>query len=149
MKIINNITAVPPGTYEGWYWLSDATKPVMLQNASAFEAPLQGIPFVIEGQLYDKAAQRSISIRNVDGRCIITQYELDDIGSEMEQEPRTVLGHRLRENDQPWLKIIDIWKEQPDPLCAGFPVLQPHCSVFTGFTINPSTPNLKNATSQE
>lgn len=124
-------------SYEGWYWMSHETQPVRLQNEPFVPSLLTHLPFVAEAQLYDKDSGQSISIRNVDGAYQIIRYDLSALAKDVQYATveRQVLGHRLAGNndDQPYLKVVDIWKETPDENCAGFSTLVPLCSVFAGF----------------
>ena len=138
-KFIKPINAVdiPPGNYEGWFWMSDAVMPVRM-NGSPFTADqLTEMPFVVEAQLYDTAAKVSLSIRHFDGAYCIVQYDLAAIlDGKYEQKCRTLLGHRLSGNEdhQPWVKVVDVWMEHDDEYCAGMKALLPLCSIFTGFS---------------
>lgn len=130
---LRNDNRIPEATYDGWYWLSNANMPKMLNREKFDEALLAKLPFVIEAHLYDAATQTSISIKNVDGAYRIIQYQLKDLDG-YEVLERSYVGHRLhQEGPQPILKFKEVWKEEPDILCNGMKTLVPYFTAFVGF----------------
>jgi CRISPR type III-associated protein (TIGR04423 family) len=117
--------------YEGYIWLSDQTTPQVFDGNSEQSLTLTDgeNPFVVEGQLWDAAEKRSISIRNVDGRYIVVSTDVTD--EQLKEPVVTYIPHRIQ--DVKGLKFLRIWKEQADPLCEGMSTLQLQSTVFVGF----------------
>jgi len=124
------INHVPEGSYTGYYWLSNAEKPQRVNGNFPSETFTEKLPFIVEGNIYDEANQRSISIRHNGEKHVINQYNLDDL-SGYEKNPVAFIGHRLLEKGK--VKFWEIWKEEEDPLCTGMKTLRPYARVFVGF----------------
>ena len=67
-------------SYQGYIWLSDASKPIVLDNGKLKDTDKKYFsegqnPFIVEGQLFD--GKNSFSIKNVDGKMIVVKYEVD------------------------------------------------------------------------
>ena len=74
------MTTIENARYQGYLWYSDQRQPeVYLGKTSVAELILDESknPFIIEGNLYDAERQLSISIRFVDGKYIVTRYDLN------------------------------------------------------------------------
>lgn len=129
------------GTYEGYYWLNNATAPEVLE-ASPFPTELGKLdatvnPFIIEAQLFDKENKKSISVKYVDGTYILNEYDLAEKES-ADQSDGDGCCFTLKEyfaNRMNGKKLIfrQYWKPVEDPLCEGMSVLQPSEMVFVGF----------------
>ena len=132
-------------TCEGYLWWSDQEKPkvyvegkVYIENDEQAEDNVKEFdlvngqnPFIVEGQLYDKAKHTSISIKYVDGEYIYKEFPVSptDISSDMIDKKEYFsnrMGNRL-------LKVLRYWKETPDSLCEGWNVLTIDKNVFVGF----------------
>ena len=141
---MKKIESIPSGSYVGYYWMSDAVDPVVVQNTdSSTAARINSIlssenanPFVIEGQLYDEKSKISVSIKYVDGHYILNRYDVEENIEDVDQRKQSsIVLKRYVANRMPGLKLrfLQYWREQPDPLCCGMPVLQPAEKVFVGF----------------
>ena len=123
------VESIAPGTYEGYYWMSDATEPVVLDGQEWPTRLLeQHNPFVVEAQLVDKRNGKSYSIKYADGKPIILCYDtqsLPDDENIIFEGKR--MGGRL-------LNFIRRWRPEPDDLCEGMEVLRPAEQIFVGFS---------------
>ena len=120
--------------WTGYYWLSNKTRPEILENAQLSHDVLKAeVPFVIEAQL--TCGTTSLSIRNVDGQCRITEYDSADLNDPNNTEEKFIslrMGNRRLCFKRRWLATDDV-----DNLCLAMPTLQPAGLMFTGFeTIN-------------
>lgn len=127
---------VPAGKYEGWYWLSNAQKPVMLRGESFDNELLKAgkLPFVLEANLHDRDKNVSISISAPDGQPVVTLTDLSELKDE-DTIKRTYIAHRLPE-DGLRISAIEIWLPQSMPQMDNMQTRQPVALVFTGFENN-------------
>ncbi len=129
VKKLNNLKEIPSVNYEGYIWMSNETEPKVLKNEKYDFSAISQNPFIIEGLLYDKTSQKSFHIQHV-GECLIYEYNLDEVKSE-NLVPKEYLPHRLKEVEKVCFK--QIWEEEEDKNCEGFPVLNLKVIVFCGF----------------
>ena len=138
---MDTINKIPSGTYDGYYWLSDANQPVVFER-SALPSVLGNIdasqnPFIIEAQLFNPATGESFSINYIDGAYVVRAYKVsaEDIMTARARKSDTIVLKRYIANriSGKKLKFLQYWREVEDPLCAGMPVLQPAEMVFIGF----------------
>jgi CRISPR type III-associated protein (TIGR04423 family) len=118
--------------YEGYLWWSDETSPRIYKGEIVTEWPATNNPFIIEGQLFDKANRKSYSIRFVDGDYLIQCFDLNELESldsiEKEYLPNRIEGvHKLC--------FKEFWRPEKDDLCEGMEVLKPAEFVFIGFKL--------------
>lgn len=119
MKIVKSI-------YQGYLWYSDKSQPQIVDNEEfELEKSDSDNPFVIEGQLCN--GEKSISIKFVDGKYIVKEYDLKNLQGEYQEQ--TFKGNRIEKE----LCFRQYWKEQADELCENMPVLQSAELVFVGF----------------
>ncbi|MCF0210471.1 MAG: TIGR04423 family type III CRISPR-associated protein [Bacteroidales bacterium] len=114
--------------YIGYIWLSNATKPEILPSEGELDTDSVEIPFIIEGQMVDKEKTKSISIKFVDGKTIVKEYNLVDY-KEFEEEE--FIPNRMDGKEK--LLFKRVWRIEKDDLCEGWEVLQPAELVFVGF----------------
>ncbi|MDE6668211.1 MAG: TIGR04423 family type III CRISPR-associated protein [Muribaculaceae bacterium] len=129
---INNI---PEGLYEGYYWLSDADKPVVINGSfDGLKLDPDDNPFVIEAQLFDRKNNKSFSVKYTDGRYYAYRYDLTATESNNKKEEVKVQKYCSNQmSDHPWLYFHQYWRAKSDELCEGMDVLQPAEIVFVGF----------------
>lgn len=127
---INNI---PAGSYEGYYWLSNADKPVVIDGYfNGLRLNSDDNPFVIEAQLFDRENNVSFSVKYVDGKYYAYCYNLNDAtGDKEEVKVQKYCSNQM--SDHPWLYFLQYWRTESDELCDGMDVLQPAEMVFVGF----------------
>jgi CRISPR type III-associated protein (TIGR04423 family) len=121
-------------SYQGYIWLSDASKPIVLDNGKLKDTDKKYFsegqnPFIIEGQLFDEKNKRSFSIKNVEGRMIVVKYE----GDTDEEPQKFVPNSRMGLGDRK-LKFLQKWEAEPNADCENMDVLVPAGLVFLGFT---------------
>lgn len=129
------VNTIEQGNYQGYLWKSDASEPRVLNGEPFTESlvPMQN-PFIIEGQLYDADRHVSYSIRYVDGQYIIHRWDLENDlqGDDFEYTEKEAVPHRIKSGK---LIFRQYWKAEPDALCEGMKVLNPHALVFVGFKL--------------
>lgn len=145
MNKIINITDIPKGgKYEGYLWISDSDKPKVEIRNQQSEGLLTKIlseiidnsnPFIVEGHLYDEVNKKSYSIRYVDGRHIVVEYNLNNLPSDYERV--SFIGNRLDGVSN--IKFIRYWKTELDILCECMETFVPAGYVFEGFEYNKNT----------
>lgn len=122
------------GKYEGYLWWSNSTKPEVLIDKEFEELVLDEntLPFIIEGQLYEKTSKTSYSIRYIDGNyyVVMTEISADDL---LKGDVKHFLSHRMDGIGR--LVFIQYWDvaEDTDNLCEGMPTQVPGKLVFCGF----------------
>jgi CRISPR type III-associated protein (TIGR04423 family) len=112
--------------------MSDKTEPITYYNepiGNELDRTDNQNPFIIEGQLYCEEKQLSYSIKYVDGKYIITEYNLETFKNEICDE-KEYIPNRI-----PAYRIIfkQYWKQKVDELCENMEVLIPGAFVFVGF----------------
>ena len=119
-------------SYQGYIWLSDASKPIVLDNGKLKDTDKKYFsegqnPFIVEGQLFD--GKNSFSIKNVDGKMIVVKYEVDT-----DEEPQNfVPNSRMGLGDRK-LKFLQKWEVELNADRENMDVLVPAGLVFLGFT---------------
>lgn len=120
--------------WEGYYWCSDAQKP-MLINGDLFilKAVLEkGFPFVVEGHVAN--GRQSISIRHNGQAHEIRQYELASFPESQYKECAYLIRGSVLPGRE---KVVfrDVWEEVPVEVWEGenWQTLRPSARVFVGF----------------
>lgn len=135
------IADLPSYLVEGYYWLSDATEPIILLNESIDIKIFQTqLPFVVEANFYTPKEDVSISIKNIDGNYHVNLIELANIDDPL----KVVYSYKGifsalsdSEEKQQWnFKVCEIWGEMSDEMLAGMKTLVPVCLAFIGFEPN-------------
>jgi CRISPR type III-associated protein (TIGR04423 family) len=117
--------------FEGYYWYSNASKPVVLDNQRLSEALFTQLPFIIEGNLYNEEKGMSINIKNIDGQYLITQAYLGGLNPAHISE-QNYLAHDLKGIKA--IKLVHYWQESAaDDLLDGMTTLIPVWMAFKGF----------------
>ena len=138
------MTTIESAKYQGYLWYSDQRRPeVYLGNTPVAELILDKPrnPFIVEGNLYDEERQLSISVKFVDGKYIVTRYDLGTTAAdESVSEECFLTSSRIRKAagkdkaDECGTSVYKrIWKAVPDILNGGRKVLRPHGLAFAGF----------------
>lgn len=123
---------------EGYYWMSDATEPVIVNQVDSPEDWLNKLdptenPFVIEAQLFDGINKKSYSVKYVDGHYVVKSYKVEETVKDVKADYITLKRFVPNRMSKHRLLFLQYWREQEDPLCANMPVLQPAEMVFVGF----------------
>ena len=132
--------------YEGYLWRSDSKEPTFLNGTTLGSLQLvasnsgkqitfeeitnESNPFIIEGQLYSKDANLSYSIKYVDGKHYVIQFDLNNIPDDWVFDEKGFIPNRINASK---LKFRQYWKPEIDEFCKGMEVLQPAAFVFVGF----------------
>ena len=123
---------IEKSTYEGYLWYSDAAEPVLYDHKELdLEINDNANPFIIEGQLYDCARMRSISIKFVDGEYICSTYDVNPLDFNRADVELKVFHSNRMEGRK--LRFLQYWEEKEDCFCEGMKVLTPSKQVFVGF----------------
>jgi CRISPR type III-associated protein (TIGR04423 family) len=118
--------------YEGYLWWSDKSEPEMYLGDKPIDLPKEVTnPFIIEGNLWDKANKTSYLIRFINGEYWVYKFELKGISKDLITEHK-YLPNRMPENIKK-LKFKEVWEEQSDDFCGNFKVLKPAYIAFVGF----------------
>lgn len=126
--------------FQGYLWQSDQNAPTVYYDEELKELDdldnLQN-PFIIEGQLCN--GETSYSIKYVDGKYLITQYDLRKLEEEENKTytPYSYLPNRINSEKGKIEKLIfhQYWEEEstPSPECENMKTLKPAELVFRGF----------------
>lgn len=121
--------------YEGYVWWSDKDRPEVFYGDEEVEVSLNDgeNPFIIEGNLWDKATGKSIFIRYVDGRYFVneTKVKEEDRNNKERCTEKSFIAHRI--DGVRRLKFLQYWETFEDPLCKDMETLRPEKLVFIGF----------------
>lgn len=117
---------------EGYLWWSDQQNPQVYQNEAldiCFDENKN--PFVVEGQLFDKAYRKSYAVKYIDGQYVMREFNVEEQDfTNSDNELKEFFSNRM---DGRWLKFLRYWEEKEDENCMGMPVLTFTKSVFVGF----------------
>lgn len=131
-KKYNNIAEIPNRKYQGYVWLSNATKPKFLNNEEYSFASIDENPFIVEALLFCETENVTVEIKHTD-KYIISEYNLTEMGENAETVEKKYLPHRLDKVEK--LKFNQFWEAKEDNLCEGMKSLQLKATVFTGFEL--------------
>ncbi|MEO1257798.1 MAG: TIGR04423 family type III CRISPR-associated protein [Bacteroidota bacterium] len=122
------VTGIPDLQYDGYYWLSDAQKPVEL-TAEKLDTSIFGkLPFVVEANFYASTEKISIQVKHIDGAYQITKFDLREAKN---ITTASYLSHRT--NAKKYF-MVEGWEANVDPfLPEGMTTLVPAWSAFAGF----------------
>jgi CRISPR type III-associated protein (TIGR04423 family) len=132
-----NITEIPKDLkYTGYIWMSDSSIPKQYLQPTriedVFNVSDESNPFIVEGQLYSKTAEKSYSIRYIDGQHIVTEYDLKLLPKEYDL--KKFIPNRIEGVSK--ILFRQYWRPRKDELCEGMEVLVPAAYVFAGFEYN-------------
>ena len=118
-------------SYEGYFWYSNATKPEVFLGAILSKEKFTNMPFIIEGNLYCKLTNLSISIKHVDGEYLVHSVILNNL-PDRQWEEEDYIAHDLDGISK--IRMLQYWEEgEPDELLAGMTTLIPAWQAFKGF----------------
>lgn len=130
------ITDIPKtATYVGYLWMSNQTKPEIKELNEVLKSITDtSNPFIIEGQLLTDDKRKSYSIKYVDGRHLVVEYNLTTIpASWISEDIKQFIPNRLEGVSK--ILFRRYWMPKEDPLCEGMEVLIPAAYVFEGFEL--------------
>lgn len=128
-KKLNSLSEIPHGKYEGYYWMSNDKKAIIIDGNFDF-TKIQNNPFIIEGMLWDNDQNISIMIMHT-GQYNISQYNIKELPNTFD---KCYLAHGI--DGVKKVKFKQIWLPEPDPFCNDMDVLKLKAIVFTGFKTN-------------
>lgn len=119
--------------YEGYFWMSDQSQPVVLYGDQATSIVLKDgeNPFVAEALLWDQENKVSVSVRYADGHYFVATRLVREEQLDNAVTPVTYLPHRLPQVRG--LHFLRLWKQKKDPLCEDMETLELEANVFVGF----------------
>jgi CRISPR type III-associated protein (TIGR04423 family) len=131
ITIYTNLNDISSVNYEGYIWMSDETEPTVLNNKSFDFSIIETNPFIVEALLFDAKNKISIHVTH-DGAYKINSFDLNKLKEQkIELVEKEYLPHRLKGVEK--VHFVQLWKEENDPLCNDFPVLELKATVFCGF----------------
>ena len=133
---MERIDYIDKGNYEGYIWLSNNQEPRLL-DGEEFECRLDALsnPFMVEAQLYNRAAHISYSVKYIDGSYFAFRFTevvpgMSSTDTSVEIEHTSYCANRMGNRK---LVFLQYWRTRPDELCENMEVLQPAELVFVGF----------------
>lgn len=124
--------------FDGYLWLSNATKPKTMKSERVDMTLFRKLPFVVEGNLWSEELSLSIQIRNVDGEYFVHQFDLSDSEDDKLLEEKEYLAHDLDGVGK--YRVVEAWKEYRDEMLAGMATLVPAWTAFKGFVNDKNQP---------
>lgn len=133
------LAAIPVDiAFDGYLWLSNATKPKTMKSERVDMTLFRKLPFVVEGNLWSEELSLSIQIRNVDGEYFVHQFDLSDSEDDKLLEEKEYLAHDLDGVGK--YRVVEAWKEYRDEMLAGMATLVPAWTAFKGFVNDKNQP---------
>lgn len=123
--------------YSGYVWMSDENHPekVLHNEEYSLEIADEVNPFVIEAQLYAPKDKVSVSVKYVDGKYLVKEYE--NVSPESVSDTITLKEYVANPKIGGELQFLQYWDEKDDdkenPLRCGMKELRPGKLVFVGF----------------
>lgn len=123
--------------YSGYVWMSDKDHPekVLHNEEYCLERADDANPFVIEAQLYSSEDKVSVSVKYVDGKYIVKEYE--NVSPKSVSDTITLKEYDANSKIGGVLQFLQYWDEKDDdevnPLRCGMKELRPGKLVFVGF----------------
>jgi CRISPR type III-associated protein (TIGR04423 family) len=119
--------------FEGYYWYSNASKPVILNGESLDSLSIfNDLPFVVEANFYSKQEKMSIQVKNIDGTYHIAKIDLN-LPNDFVKEENFYIPHDIKITGMQKYKMVEAWEEVEDDLMEGMKVLVPSWTAFSGF----------------
>jgi CRISPR type III-associated protein (TIGR04423 family) len=118
-----SIDTIPQGNYQGYYWMSNSSKPVIQDEGDIDKSIFKELPFVVEANYYSSEADISIQIKSVDGQYLVSEINVKDC------EVIEYIGHDIGSN----YLVVEAWGEKEDDLLEGMIAKVPVWEAFKGF----------------
>jgi len=117
--------------FEGYYWYSHETEPHTINRERIDKKIFTNMPFIVEGNFFAPDEEVSISVKNIDGKYHIVQFELkgDILNGEIEKS--NYIAHDLQGIDE--FIMAEAWEPVEDELLNNMKTLVPTWSAFAGF----------------
>lgn len=135
MEKINDIPKDRP--FVGYYWMSNAQKPHVLNDETLPEEFYGQNPFVVEAELYDEENHQSFSVHQAGNvtACTVFSVKPEDIADDNDNV-RHVFFYPVRMEGIGKLEFLEYWEPvaDQDDACLGMPSLRMTKRVFVGFS---------------
>lgn len=121
------------GQYIGYIWWSNAKTPEVYDEAKTIDIVIEDNinPFIIEGMLWDKDNNISVTIKNIDGKCQISSVCVNDFKSNVKFTEKKFIAHRIKNASK--LIFRQYWELKPNKDCLNMDVYIPTKLLFVGF----------------
>jgi CRISPR type III-associated protein (TIGR04423 family) len=127
-----NIEEIPSGDYQGYYWLSNSSKPDVQYTGDIDKSLFNKLPFVIEANYYSNEKNISINVKNIDGKYVVSLIDVEGC------EATEYIGHDIDSN----FLVVEAWEDKQDNLLENLKTKVPSWVAFKGFV--ESKKSLKN-----
>lgn len=117
------IENIPSVSFQGYYWMSDSSKPVVQYQGEIDKSVFTSLPFAVEANYYSKDLEISIQVKNIDGVYDVAQIDVKDC------DAKKYIGHDV---DADYL-IVEAWQNVEDELLEGMMTKVPSWTAFKGF----------------
>ena len=125
---VNSINDIEGTSWQGYYWMSDAERPISVDGN--FKPDIKN-NFIVEALMHDKIKNESIYITHC-GTYQITHYKLDMVKDYIEPyDEKSYLPLRLENVKK--INFVKVWLPQEDEHCEDMEVLTLKAIVFTGY----------------
>ena len=144
---MNKLSEIKNRKYSGYIWKSDSKEPEVYNNEEVDFSIINVNPFIIEGLLYCKDDNISLTIKHT-GKYHINEIDLNNLpkGAVLEgysdvdkKEKLNYLPHRLKDDkkgiDVDKVCFKQLWVTEEDENCENMLVLKMKALVFTGFKL--------------
>lgn len=139
-QLLGSIDELPTDlVVEGYYWLSNSHKPIIVDGQPIQSAWFRQLPFVVEANFYAKDEGISYHVKNIDGNYLVGQFNLKP------QPANCVLKkYLLDETANRKYLMAEVWQEISDDNLEGMTTLVPAWSAFMGFQNSSNDKNRSN-----
>jgi CRISPR type III-associated protein (TIGR04423 family) len=133
-SLYHKLSEIPDYIYTGYIWLSDQSRPEILDISKFDFTKIGKNPFIVEAYLYAEKKNISIAIKKYDDKYYISQVDLnkiDTINGQIKKHTYIAdesLGPKIKK-----LSFKEYWQPKTDELCENMKVLKPTWIAFTGF----------------
>ena len=117
------IEQIPSGNYEGYYWLSNASKPEVIKGQDIDKTKFGVLPFVVEANFYCRDTETSIQIKNIDGIYHVAQIDVKDC------DAVKYIGHDIGAD----FLVVEAWEVIEDEFLENMKTQVPAWTAFKGF----------------
>lgn len=118
--------------YEGYYWMSNSTTPVVLHEETLpgdFGNRLN--PFIVEAWLYSKEEMLSFHVRNAGNIIIIDKQTITE--KDLTNKDNTITIYASERMGEVLLRFLILRTPVPDKQCLGMETLEVNGCAFVGF----------------
>jgi len=146
---MSEITKIPAHKYDGYLWYSNEDRPRIIEEGQYIERKGEDEevfsgkifspsdvesaihPFIVEGALFAKDEKISITIRCLDAKYYINQFDLNKHSADVTRSIEHV-WHVAKDKRRKAI-MEEIWLLKKDDLCEKMQTFYPAFWVFKGF----------------